>query len=256
MSNSRRILRKMGYSADSQGIIDRYINTNGAWDSHLNHSREFILESIKCRKIENLAVYGSGWLLDLPLDEIAGMVGKITLFDIVHPPQILQKVKRFKNVTTEIVDITGGALEEAFESVALYRKTGNLPDFQTWTRFGFKYPASFDYSISLNLLSQIGELITNYLTQFLPLSEEKIETITGILQQSHLDILQPGKSCMITDTHEKIIGPNQQVEKVRKLIHCPFSLPEEHKKWEWNFDPLSEYHSGYQTVSEVVAFEL
>lgn len=246
----------MGYSADSQGIIDRYINTNGAWDSHLKHSREFIQESIKARKIESLAVYGSGWLLDFPLDEIAGMIGKISLFDVIHPPQIVQKVKRFKNVTIETVDITGGALEEAFESVALYKKTGNMPDFQTWTRFRFKYPASFDYAISLNLLSQIGELITNYLTQYIPLSEEKVESITGILQQAHLDILKPDKSCIITDTHEKIIGPSQQVEKMNNLIHCPFLLPEEHKKWEWNFDPLREYHPGYQTVSEVVAFEL
>lgn len=255
MSNSRRILRKMGYSADSQGIIDRYINTNGAWDSHLKNSREFIQESVKGRKIENLAVYGSGWLLDFPLDEIAGLIGKITLFDVVHPPQIIQKIKRYKNVTTETVDITGGALEEAYESVAHYRKTGILPDFQKWNQYRFRYPVSFDYSISLNILSQIGELITNYLTRFIPLSVKEIETITGILQQSHLDILQPGKSCIITDIHEKIAASELQVEKTHRLIYCPFPIPENHIKWEWNFDPLREYHPGSQTVSEVVAFE-
>lgn len=256
MSNIRRILRKMGYSSDSQGIIERYINTNGAWDSHLKHSRAFILELIKNRNIENLAVYGSGWLLDFPLEEIAVLTGKITLFDVIHPPQIIQKVKRFKNITIETVDITGGAMEEAFESVSIYRKAGIIPDFQSWSRFQFQYQDASDYSISLNLLSQIGELITNYLTQFISLSEQEIETITGILQKSHLDILPPGKSCIITDTLEKMIGPNERIEKTHQLIHCPFLIPAVHKKWEWNFDPLREYHPGYQTVSEVVAFEL
>lgn len=40
-----RILRKMRYKADSQGIIDRYINVNGAWEGHLQHTKNFILKA-------------------------------------------------------------------------------------------------------------------------------------------------------------------------------------------------------------------
>lgn len=246
----------MGFSSDSQGIIDRYINVNGAWESHLLNCRQFIVDCVQKRKIEKLAVFGSGWLLDFPLDEIAPLVGHIWLFDIVHPPQIIQKVNRLRNITAETVDLTGGILGKAYEMVEIYKKSSVLPDHQKWIDLKFKWADSFDYAISLNLLSQIGELITNYLSQHMPLDKKEIESITGMIQKSHLQVLEPLKSCIITDICEIMMDKNQNIQETRNLIHCPFSIPGDARKWEWQFDPLMEYHPGYQTVSDVVAFEL
>ncbi len=256
MMINKQLLRRMGYSSDSQGIIDRYINVNGAWESHLLNCRQFIVDCVQKRKIEKLAVFGSGWLLDFPLDEMASSVGHIWLFDIVHPPQIIQKINRLGNVTAETVDLTGGILNQAYQAVEVYKKNRALPDYQKWGDFRFKWAHSFDYAISLNLLSQIGELITNYLSQHIPVDEKETESITGIIQESHLQVLEPQKSCIITDTLEKVMDKNQHIQKYRNLVHCPFPIPGHARKWEWHFDPLMEYHPGYQTVSDVVAFEL
>jgi hypothetical protein len=83
-----RILRKMGYKADNRGIMDRFIQMNGAWEGHLQNTRAFILKCVTGRSIENLAVYGSGWCLDLPLDELSEIADNIQLYDLASAPVI------------------------------------------------------------------------------------------------------------------------------------------------------------------------
>lgn len=80
-------LHKMGFIQDQNGIIRRFKREKQNWDDHMTQSKSFILKSAKNK--ENLpdnlsakqadkagvtcAVLGSGWLLDLPLDELSEM---------------------------------------------------------------------------------------------------------------------------------------------------------------------------------------
>jgi hypothetical protein len=251
-----RILRKMGYKADSQGIIDRYINVNGAWEGHLQHAKSFILKAIAGKKIENLAVLGSGWLLDLPLDELARMVGHVWLFDAVHPAQVKHQLKGYANVSAVNADITGGIVIGTYLAVREYKKHGEKHTPEQLCNVTFQPCVLPDYIISLNTLSQLGELILDYLKRYIPYSSEETERIWCLLQQSHLKLLSPGKSCLISDVKEYFYDEDDQLIETTELIKCPLPSAVNTESWKWEFDPLGEYKPGFKTISQVVAFEL
>ncbi len=46
-SKQKQILRKLGFSSDSEGILNRYYREEGNWNSHLENTKNFILESAK-----------------------------------------------------------------------------------------------------------------------------------------------------------------------------------------------------------------
>ena len=250
-----RILRRMGFKADSQGIIDRYINVNGAWDDHLNHARSFILNALAGKPIRDLAVYGSGWLLDLPLDELSAMADRVWLYDVFHPPQVLHRIQKFSNVSAVAADITGGTLMAAYEAVKVNKKRGikSLPE--ELCNMTFEPVVKPDFAISINILSQIGELITDYLQKHMPYSMDETDRMVCLLQQSHLKLLPPGASLLITDTEELSFDSEDQLIISKSLIRCslPYTAPAE--VWEWQFDPLMEYRSGVKTVFRVMAFK-
>ncbi len=251
-----RILRKMGFKAESQGLIDRYIQVNGSWEDHLQHTRNFILKAVSGKNINNLAVLGSGWCLDLPLDELAGLVGRIQLYDLVHPPQLLHRLRRYNNVDAFAADVTGGAVIRAYKSVREFRKHGKKDSPEEICNEIFKMPISPDYTISLNIYSQLGELITGYLKLHMHSTREEIDRITNHLQQKHLQLLAPGRSCLITDIREYNFDQDDRVSETNDVIRFPLPLSANAKTWEWQFDPEGEYRPGKKTVLEVLAIEL
>jgi hypothetical protein len=251
-----RILRRMRYKADSQGIIDRYISVSGAWDGHLQHTKDFILKSVSGKKIENLAVLGSGWLLDLPLDELSTMTRHVWLYDAIHPRQVIHRLQRYANVTAVVADITGGALIGAYQAVREYRKHGAKTAPEQLCNVTFRSDVQPDYIISLNILSQLGEIILNYLKRHVPYTPGEFDKITCLLQQSHLQLLQPGKSCLITDVKEYAYDNDDQLIETTEIIKCPLPSAVHTESWEWQFDPLKEYKPRNKTVSKIVAYEL
>jgi hypothetical protein len=250
-----RILRKMGYKSDSQGIIDRFIRVNGAWEGHLQHTRSFILKTITGKKIENLVVYGSGWGLDLPLDELSGIAGHVMLYDLVHPAQVIHRLRKYKNVSAIQADITGGAVIRAYRAVKQYKRHGQKASPENICAQAFQPDVDPDFTISLNILSQIGIMITDYLKLYVPYDQEEIDRINCLLQQSHLQLLMPGKSCLITDVKEFCYNDANQLVEATDTVNCPFPQSGFTESWDWQLDPLREYKPGYKTVSHVVAIE-
>ncbi len=252
----RRILRKTGYKADSQGIIDRFIRANGAWDEHVQHSRNFILKVLTGKKIDNLAVYGSGWMLDLPLDELSGMVCSLQLFDLVHPPQVIHRLRKYRNVTAYRADITGGAVMKAYQAVKRFKRNGQKTPPEEICSQSFRLVAAPDFVISLNVLSQIGIMITDYLKLHVPYGPDEIDRILQGLQQSHLQLLRPGKSCLITDVREINYDLSGSHAETTEVINIPLPASKYSETWEWQFDDRGDYRPGRRTVLEVAAMEL
>jgi hypothetical protein len=252
----RKILRKMGFRADSQGIIDRYINVNGAWEGHLQQTKEFILDAFSGKRIRNLAILGSGWLLDLPIEELTGMCGQILLYDLVHPRQVQHRLQHYPNVATITTDITGGAVINAFRAVREYKRSGLKPSPEEICRVKFQPEVQADFTISLNMLSQLGIMITDYLKQSIPYSEDETERIIFLLQQSHMQLLFPGKSCLISDIRENSFDHDGHPIGSKELIKCALPSSGPAKKWDWQFDPLGEYYPDKITISTVMAFNL
>jgi hypothetical protein len=253
LKRHHKLMRRTGYAADSEGIIERYINVGDAWENHLDHCRKFILRSVGKKKYKNIAVFGSGWLLDVPLELLANASEEVYLYDVVHPAQVMHKISRYPNVKAITADVTGGVLEAVNEAVNVYKKTGIKPDLVSLFERQFRPEKEPDYIISLNILSQLGEIISDYLLKNIPMDISPDE-ISSWLQRAHLQMMKPGKSCMITDIEECLYDVAGQLVKTKKLVFCP--MPDGQKEtWDWQFDPLGEYNPGMKTVSRVAAVE-
>ena len=246
----------MGYEADSQGIINRFIRVEGAWDEHLSNTRNFILQSMAGKKTRNVAVYGSGWLLDLPLDEITDRAEHVWLYDVIHPSQVIHKLRRYKNITLVNADVTGNVLTRVYEAVQDFQNKGIRPQIASLCQGSFFPEANPDFSVSLNILSQLGDLVSVYLSKNIPLTTEEKELMTQMLQLSHLELLSRQPSCLISDVQENVYDRFDQLTATKELIKCILPEARHSSSWIWKFDPLGEYHPGMKTFLTVAALEL
>ena len=69
--NLSSAMRRAGYLKDQTGIRRRYEREQEPWQQHIDNTRRFIVESArKAANHKSVAVLGSGWLLDVPVDEL------------------------------------------------------------------------------------------------------------------------------------------------------------------------------------------
>ena len=256
MEISRKIFHRMGFETESQGFINRYINVDGAWDEHLENTRQFIRHTIAGRKFNNLAVLGSGWLIDLPVEELSKAAGRVWLYDAVHPVQVIHKIGKMSNITAVRADVTGGALANALGAVRQYKKSKQKTPPEIICKVEFKPGVTQDFMISLNLLSQIGVMITGYLEEHIPYSKEELSEIRTRLQAAHLKLMMPGRSCLITDTEEYSYDLTDGSLETSPVVDCVMPAARRTETWEWQFDPLGDYKPDKKTVMKVMALEL
>jgi len=244
----------MGFLSDQEGIINRYIREEGAWDPHLIKTREFILDSIKGKMLRTIAILGSGWLLDIPLEELTEQCERVLLVDIFHPPQIVHKTKAYLNVELITQDITGGLVEEVYSLARNFKRFRKKKSIGEIITHGFKPEYEVDYYVSVNLLNQLEILIIDYMKKYRIYSDQELHGLRRRIQKCHVDSLPAGKTCLITD-YEELIYKENILEKRIPLIHI--KLPEGKRKrtWKWEFDSKMEYHKGRKTVFRVVAIE-
>lgn len=235
-----------GYYADQSGIIKRYLMEHDGWKGHLNQSRYFIKQSaLFIGKKEKVAVLGSGWWLDLPIDFLTNRFKQVHLFDIRHPKQIVHQSAKYKNIYLHRVDITGGFIFKAFQA-------------KSWSSFvnreqlpGEKLALEgFDFVVSLNIMNQLDILLIDFLKKrFGNYSDEQI--IREKLQQEHIQILPENKTCLITDYKEVRLGKNGNPLDEKKLIYTTLPLPQLEKTWKWNFDTHQTYNRQNNTQFNV-----
>jgi hypothetical protein len=251
----RRILHKMGYYGYQQGLIHRHLEQGRGWDSHLENSRRFILKAVDLIKPERVTVLGSGWLLDLPLSEIAEKTGSVILCDIVHPPEVIKQAGEIKGVTVMELDATGGLINEVWNKrpgYFLFKRpfsTANItiPEFKPGFEPGLV--------ISLNILSQLDTLPVKFLTERSKIEDRELLDFRRDIQTKQLEFLQRHSSVLITDLKEVFTdraGNKTEVKSV--IIDLPGGKLKE--SWTWDFDKEgSDYHSK-KSVLEVEAILL
>jgi hypothetical protein len=243
----------MGYLRDQEGIIQRYLGERGAWNAHLEHTRKFIADSFRDLRPDSVAVLGSGWLLDVPLEELLAGAERIFLVDVAHPPQIRKKVSSMKGVELLERDLSGGAIREVWE----FCHRGRRDPF-TWLRelqlrdpLEDINPAA---TVSVNLLNQLDILLADYLLKKRYSEPEFLEGLRQRVQSFHLEWtgLRPG--CLVTDVLE--INRNRQgMESERRLLYTKLPEGKRKEEWEWEFDIRGNYRSGQQTRMKVRAVE-
>ncbi|MDA3823386.1 MAG: hypothetical protein PF450_12355 [Bacteroidales bacterium] len=251
----KKMVRKMKFISDQEGIMHRYLREKDNWAPHLENTQQFILDSFKNKGIKSVAVLGSGWLLDLPLKDLSERFKKVLLIDVYHPPQIKKKVDKYKNITLFETDITGGAIkycwdlrkekDEHFSKYILDDFKAKKPDL----------PSSPDAFISLNILNQLDILLVDYLSKKNgSISEIELERFRKNIQQFHLDWITKKPGCLISDVAEINSGPDSQ-QKEQTLVHVKLPKAKRKEEWTWDFDLSKKYRKGTETRMNVNAIE-
>jgi len=248
----RIILQKMGYYNYQRGLIYHHLNQEGGWNSHLRNCRNFILKSIDCIKPAVVTVLGSGWLLDIPLREMADQLTEINLVDIVHPPEVKNQVSGIKNVILREEDISGGLISEVWEKAGhklFFNKLRSLDEIKIP-----EYQLSFDPGliISLNILTQLESLPVELLKKKAIADEKSYIGFRKAIQQNHIIFLKKHKSVLITDLSEIV---TESSGKVSEIISVLTDLPEGifKEEWTWNFDTKSSDYYNKKSIFRVAA---
>lgn len=246
-----QIARDEGYVTDQKGIQNRFVREREHWQSHLDNTKQYILESAKRRvSKKSVAVLGSGWLLDVPVAELAQEFDQVYLYDIVHPEQIVVNMKKYPNVHLVVADLTDGAVELAAHSNTF----GVFRNSLAQTPFTHNLQ-QFDFVVSVNLLNQLDIILCDYLKEKFSVGESELVGVRRQVQQHHVDSLPKEKTCLITDFCEENTLPNTPSVVQKKLLYCTLPLASNKQEWEWVFDTNQRYRAGQNTILKVKAME-
>lgn len=251
----RRWLRdtRIGFISSQSGIIRRMLREEGGWQSHLVKTSEYIQEVVKDQKPKSIRVLGSGWLLDVPIKYLIENCDRVVLADISHPNQIVNKYSGYKNIEFETVDITGGIVDLCY---AQNKRTFNCYELiQQIERINL-ITLSEDLIISVNLLSQLSVILTDYLTKKFNLSGDQVTSIAEVIQKKHLGMLPQGRSILIADYEEEYFDEDNKLIGSKPTVYTTLPTGKERKEWIWNFDSKMMYKEDCKTILKVAAIRL
>jgi hypothetical protein len=248
----RRILTRMGYYDYQSGLIFRHLNQEGGWDSHLEHCRHFIIRALDLFKPSHVTVIGSGWLLDLPLAEMLERSLKVTLVDIVHPPDISKQTKGIANVELIELDATGGLIMEVWNKAgrhSFFNKKHSLSDIMIPE---YEPDADPGMVISLNILTQLESRIIDFLCRRVKVSNEELNNFRAEIQNKHIAFLKKHRSVIVTDYAEVVTNKRGETRSVTTLLT---ELPESNLKdeWIWDFDMKGSDFHNKKSLIKVIA---
>jgi len=248
----RRILHTMGYYNYQQGLIFRNLNQDRGWDTHLTHCRDFILKAIEFVKPSGITVLGSGWLMELPLAEMAERTEKIVLIDIVHPPEVFEQTKRLRNVEISEEDLSGGLIAEVWKKAGRKSFFNRLPSLETIVIPEYKPHEDPGMVISLNILTQLEILPEKLLRKKSKASDEDFKNFKKEIQEKHIGFLSAYPSILISDVAEVLIeADGSMVENSTLLAELPQGKLSE--SWMWDFDLKHADYNRKKSKFKVVA---
>jgi hypothetical protein len=255
---SNRVLRKMGLFSDQDGILRRYLNEGRNWQSHLENTKQVIVDFIEQKSAKEISILGSGWMLDIPIRYLADTMDKVIFYDLRHPRGIRDKYARYSKFHFIEMDLTGGLIQLAY---SLGRERKKKPDVVSEIESAIPATKNLsepgtDFIISVNLLNQLDILIVDYLKRFYTLDEEILVRIRKYIQLNHLNILRPKHSCLITDVSEMHLNDKDEVTDTLPLVFCNLPAGSQVREWVWKFDTQKTYHSACTTNLLVKAFYL
>lgn len=237
-----RPIKEIGYLRELIGMAARYRRCRTAWQPHLDHCRDWIIQSMG-EAHGRVVVLGSGLLYDVPLNQLSDHFDEVVLVDILHMPALGKAIKRYANVRLESRDITGfvGSLYDG-SSVA-------PPDVAPLAL------DEVDLVISLNVLSQLAIVPLQFA------AKKGLKLVSGTaraLVQAHLEALgqSAARVCLITEVAQHLCDADQVLEKEYPLagLDIPQALKSSSTSWDWNFAPHPERHPRYDLVYRVEAY--
>jgi hypothetical protein len=251
-SGYKSILGRMGYYSYQSGLIYRHLGQEGGWDPHLARCRNYIISAAARFNPPAITILGSGWLLDIPLAELAENTGMIYLVDIIHPPEVVEQVSSYSNVRLVEADITGGLVQEVWNKArgfSLFRKSVPLASLKITE---FKTDFEPGLVISLNILTQLENLPVEMMKRKTKAVDNEIADLRRKIQQSHLDFLLRHKSVLITD-FEEVYNSGKGENRTVTTMFVKVEGGIEREEWTWDFDLKESDYYGSRSVMKVMA---
>lgn len=241
--------RRLGYLRESISIRSRYRRCRTAWQPHLTNSRAALLDSLQaCSSFRTALVFGSGLLLDVPLDELARRFAQVYLVDVVHLPEVRRAVRRHANVRCIDLDVTG--FIEHMSGLSPEHLELPPPDC-------FLDEPSIDWVASVNLLSQLPLLPADCLRQHFPeLDEAMLEAWGTQVMRQHLDYLAAfaAPTCMLADMEQTVLNLDGEViENIDFAARLGLDMPPS-KEWRWDIAPPGEIAPDIGSFHRVAAW--
>lgn len=243
-------LAPMGYVRELSGIGRRNAQCVEAWRPHLEASKRAILAASEaCPHRRSVLVVGSGLLLDVPLAALSAAFERVVLADIVQPRAVRRAVRPYGKVELLQIDVSGIA-RPVFDYVRR-RRRGSLPQ----CRVDCLLDRGFDLVVSVNLLSQLPVIPSDYLRARLPtLPPLAITEFSRGVIESHLDWLRRFGCpvALITDCERREEGDDRRVETKDLLEGVRLPPPEE--SWSWDIAPRGSVYRDLAVRHRVVAY--
>ena len=250
-----RMFRKMGYFNDQSGILRRYRREREGWEAHLLNTRKFAIEAMQGKNRKSAVVLGSGWLLDVPVEEMSRYFEKLYLYDIRHPAEVKKRVKSLGNVEFRVCDISCYA-SAVYQYVKQYRNHINRPPINSIQPQIALDLNGFDFVFSCNILNQLDILLIDYLSQFFELSNEETKIFCSNIQHCHVDTLPRNRSCMVADYKEITLTPAGKEISRRNSVFHPVIHRADARRWTWEFDKKMTYYKDKITFFEVMGVNI
>ncbi|MFO7575970.1 MAG: hypothetical protein R6W67_12515 [Bacteroidales bacterium] len=251
----KKILHRLGYYSNQEGIAMRYIREDENWNEHLSNTRKFIVSVIKKVRPKVVTVLGSGWLLDIPLRNIISSGATVRLVDIVHPPGIVRSLANEKSVTFVTEDLTGGLPALVWDLCESGRKPESGHILEAAASLEYHPDTEQGLILSINLLSQLHTLPFEYLVKKKVLKQEFHDAFAALIQEKHIRFLKKHEAVLITDI-EEIETDRAGMPHSNRIIYCRLPAGHSRKEWTWEFDTEGSYRQGFTTVMKVAALHL
>lgn len=252
MSLIAQIVHNRRYRNAQNGIIRRYLAEPKGWGVHAERCKKFIVSALHDIKPQSVAIMGSGWLLDVPLDALLAQCQRVVLMDIVHPRQIAHQHGNNPKIEMLYTDVTGlspylisTSRKQLTHSAICKHIDAHRIDLQP-----------YDMVVSLNLLSQLPEGVAQHLHKRATLSEAQHTDIARRIQQAHVDMLPKGKSLLISDVEEEFLDEDHRLIGSNPTVLIDLPQSPQAQRWDWVFDTHYAYREDCHTTLKVQAIRM
>lgn len=234
-----RPVRDLGYLRELINLRKRTRLLAAEWAPHFAKVRGAIVAAIPhCRQRRKAVVLGSGWLSDVPLDELADAFREVILVDVLHPYAVRRQVRRRPNVRLLTADVTG-TVAEVHQAVWC---GDPLPESKPTL---FLDDPEVDLTASVMLLSQLHLMPEQFLTRQGSHEADAVERYARGVLEGHLAYLKklPGVVTLITDVENLMIATTGRVVRRHRLLRG-LTLPPENDSWTWPLVPATKVAQG------------
>lgn len=249
--------RVLGFLRSSIQVRARHARCGKSWQPHLEKTKEVILRAAQTAPGRRRAIlFGAGLVHDVPLRELSGLFEEVLLVDMVHTWPCRIAAAGLGNVRLVSLDVTGIVSE-----LARVRTDAAAPLPVSKPAFALR-DDSLDFSVSLNLLSQLAWVPSHFLGR--QRQERDLQAMKRQMVEAHLAYLTelPGRSVLITDTvwHSRPVRSSQNKTlsvssaKGEWDVLGGVSLPRSDLAWEWDIAPAPERASDADFVARVQAY--